>query len=77
MGITGATWGAPRPDGVEGISQRRCVREGFHRAPAAARSPDPREVGGDDLDSFGRFGAGGSLGFGDPDAHVAFAYAMN
>jgi CubicO group peptidase (beta-lactamase class C family) len=27
--------------------------------------------------SFGHFGTGGSLGFADPDAHVAFAYVMN
>jgi CubicO group peptidase (beta-lactamase class C family) len=27
--------------------------------------------------SFGHFGAGGSLGFCDPDAHLAFGYTMN
>jgi CubicO group peptidase (beta-lactamase class C family) len=27
--------------------------------------------------SFGHFGTGGSLGFADPEAHVAFAYVMN
>jgi hypothetical protein len=27
--------------------------------------------------SFSHFGAGGSSGSGDPDAHVAFGYAMN
>jgi CubicO group peptidase (beta-lactamase class C family) len=26
---------------------------------------------------FGHFGSGGSIGFADPDAHVAFAYVMN
>ena len=27
--------------------------------------------------SFGHFGTGGALGFADPEARVAFAYAMN
>ena len=27
--------------------------------------------------SFGHFGTGGALGFGDPDAHVGFGYVMN
>ena len=31
--------------------------------------PNPR--------SFGHFGTGGALGFGDPDAGIAFGYVMN
>jgi CubicO group peptidase (beta-lactamase class C family) len=37
--------------------------------PARRLGPSPR--------AFGHFGAGGSLGFADPDARVAFGYAMN
>jgi CubicO group peptidase (beta-lactamase class C family) len=37
--------------------------------PARPLGPNPR--------AFGHFGNGGSLGFADPDAHLAFGYAMN
>ena len=32
---------------------------------------------GPNPNSFGHFGTGGALGFGDPDAHLAFGYVMN
>ena len=37
--------------------------------PERRLGPNPR--------TFGHFGAGGSLGFADPDARLAFGYAMN
>ncbi len=37
--------------------------------PTSPLGPNPR--------SFGHFGAGGALGFADPDARLAFAYTMN
>jgi CubicO group peptidase (beta-lactamase class C family) len=37
----------------------------------------PERPLGPNLRSFGHFGLGGSLGFADPDARLAFAYTMN
>ncbi len=37
----------------------------------------PERPLGPNARSFGHFGSGGSVGFADPDAHVAFAYVMN
>jgi CubicO group peptidase (beta-lactamase class C family) len=37
----------------------------------------PERPFGSNPGSFGHFGTGGSLGFADPEAHLAFAYVMN
>lgn len=37
----------------------------------------PERPMGPNAGSFGHFGTGGSLGFADPQANVAFAYVMN
>jgi CubicO group peptidase (beta-lactamase class C family) len=42
---------------------------GFHRPGPALKLGGPR--------SFGHYGAGGSVGFADPDAELSFAYVMN
>jgi len=56
------------PDEVLFISTRFSL--GFMMSqPGAALGPNPR--------SFGHPGAGGSLGFADPDAKVGFGYTMN
>ena len=61
----------PQVDGEDVVLQRPTrFGLGFQLTmPARPLGPSPR--------AFGHFGAGGSLGFADPDTHVAFAYAMN
>ncbi|HET7344083.1 MAG TPA: serine hydrolase domain-containing protein [Methylomirabilota bacterium] len=61
----------PQVDGEDVVLQRP-TRFGLGvqlTMPERRLGPSPR--------AFGHFGAGGSLGFADPDARVAFAYAMN
>ncbi len=59
---------ASGPDEVMGLSLRTAL--GFVlTSPEAALGPNSR--------AFGHAGAGGSLGFADPDAKVAFGYTMN
>lgn len=61
----------PQVDGDDLVLQRPTrFGLGFQLAmPARPLGPNPR--------AFGHFGAGGSLGFADRDAGVAFGYAMN
>jgi CubicO group peptidase (beta-lactamase class C family) len=61
----------PQVDGVDLVLQRPTrFGLGFQLAmPERPLGPNSR--------AFGHFGAGGSLGFADPDARVAFAYVMN
>lgn len=66
----GATEHAAREDLVLGFLVRRSL--GFILSTAGGRyewGPNPR--------TFGHSGAGGSLGFADPDAGIGFGYVMN
>ena len=66
----GATEHAAREDMVLGFFVRRSL--GFILSTAGGRyewGPNPR--------TFGHSGAGGSLGFADPDAEIGFGYVMN
>ncbi|MDE2966320.1 MAG: serine hydrolase [Chloroflexota bacterium] len=66
----GATEHAAREDMVLGFLVRRSL--GFILSTAGGRyewGPNPR--------TFGHSGAGGSLGFADPDAQIGFGYVMN
>ena len=59
---------ASGPDEVMGLNLR--VALGFFlTSPDARLGPNPR--------AFGHSGAGGSLGFADPDARIGFGYTMN
>lgn len=61
----------PQADGEDLVLQRPTrFGLGFQLTmPERPLGPSPR--------AFGHFGAGGSLGFADPDARLAFGYAMN
>ena len=66
----GSTEHAAREDMVLGFLVRRSL--GFILSTAGGRyewGPNPR--------TFGHSGAGGSLGFADPDAEIGFGYVMN
>jgi CubicO group peptidase (beta-lactamase class C family) len=57
-----------RIDEIMGVPT--CLSLGFAR-------PGPVHSFGSSMRAFGHPGAGGSLGFADPDAHLGYAYVMN
>ena len=61
-------------DAVEGID---IVLQRATRCGLGFQLPMPERPLGPSPRAFGHFGAGGSLGFADPDARLAFGYAMN
>jgi CubicO group peptidase (beta-lactamase class C family) len=53
------------------------VLQRFSRFGLGFQLTQPERPLGPGPHGFGHFGAGGSLGFADPEAHLAFAYVMN
>lgn len=54
-----------------------CFSAGFMKDPLDASGQKKRRIFGPNLAAFGQPGAGGSLGFGDPESGIGFAYVMN
>jgi CubicO group peptidase (beta-lactamase class C family) len=57
--------------------QERFVGRNYHQALGVILNSPPVSWMGPNPRAFGHHGAGGAIGFGDPDAKIGFSYAMN
>jgi CubicO group peptidase (beta-lactamase class C family) len=64
------------------IAEQHNIKERFlgrhyHQGSGVVRNSPPFVFMGPNPRAFGHHGAGGAIGFGDPDAEIGFSYAMN